>query len=108
MRSTCTGDLRPPTYQYATAPGGSAIIGGSVYRGSTIPALRGRYFFADSGTGRVWSAAYDQDSNKLIDVIEHTQQLVSEVFTSIENDNRGELYLTSRQDNALYRLAPSP
>lgn len=34
---------------------GFAIIGGFVYRGRLYPALHGSYFFADSGSGRIWS-----------------------------------------------------
>lgn len=35
--------------------GFSSITGGYVYRGSAIPALRGAYFYADLGTGRLWT-----------------------------------------------------
>lgn len=34
---------------------GQVITGGYVYRGSAIPALVGRYVFADSGSGRLWN-----------------------------------------------------
>jgi len=34
---------------------GIAVIGGYVYRGQRYPALVGTYFFADFGSGRIWS-----------------------------------------------------
>ena len=45
-----------PVVEYSHAVG-NAIIGGYVYRGSAIPALRGFYLFADYGTARVWAKA---------------------------------------------------
>jgi glucose/arabinose dehydrogenase len=100
----CAGPYASPAYQYATAASGGAIVGGSVYRGASIPALRGRYLFADASSGRVWSAVYDKDEGKLGDVVDHTLELTLPVITSIENDNLGELYFTSRVERSLYRL----
>ena len=53
------GAVRPvyPVIAYPhTARGGDAIAGGVVYRGSRIPALRGKLLFADITTGRIWYA----------------------------------------------------
>jgi glucose/arabinose dehydrogenase len=36
---------------------GTVITGGYVYRGTAIPALVGRYIFADSGSGKLWNIA---------------------------------------------------
>ena len=46
--------LRFPVFEYSHALG-NAVIGGYVYRGSAIPALRGWYLFADYGSGRTWA-----------------------------------------------------
>ena len=48
------GRLVSPVAEYSHALGIS-VIGGYVYRGSAVPALRGRYVFADYGSGRVWT-----------------------------------------------------
>ena len=50
-----------PTYPVIEYPhmaenGGDAIAGGFVYRGSKIPALRGKLVFGDITTGRIWYA----------------------------------------------------
>ncbi len=48
----------PPVAQYARSAGQS-VTGGFVYRGTTIPALAGRYVFGDFVTGRIWHIARD-------------------------------------------------
>ena len=49
-----------PTYAVIAYPhaygGGDAIAGGFVYRGSRIPALKGKLLFGDITTGRIWYA----------------------------------------------------
>ena len=54
------GTVKPtyPVIQYphTAADGGDAIAGGFVYRGSQIPALRGKLVFGDITTGRIWYA----------------------------------------------------
>jgi len=48
------GKLVRPIYQYGHVNGNCAIAGGYVYRGSSQPALRGRYFFGDNCSGAIW------------------------------------------------------
>ena len=53
------GTIKPayPVIAYPhTAVGGDAIANGFVYRGSRIPALKGRLLFGDITSGRVWYA----------------------------------------------------
>ena len=53
------GAVKPvyPVLQYPHRPGGGdAIANGFVYRGSQVPALRGKLVFGDITTGRVWYA----------------------------------------------------
>ena len=49
-----------PTYPVIAYPhtsvGGDAIAGGFVYRGTRIPALKGKLLFGDITTGRIWYA----------------------------------------------------
>jgi mono/diheme cytochrome c family protein len=49
-----------PTYPVIAYPhaagGGDAIAGGFIYRGSRIPALKGKLVFGDITTGRIWYA----------------------------------------------------
>jgi hypothetical protein len=59
---TPSADTVAPTYpvlQYGHVPGGGDAIGsGFLYRGTLIPALRGKYVFSDISTGRIWYAEY--------------------------------------------------
>jgi hypothetical protein len=64
ISSTATDGTIVPTYpviQYPhTAAGGDAIAGGFVYRGKALPALKGKFIFADISTGRIWYANYKE------------------------------------------------
>jgi glucose/arabinose dehydrogenase len=54
-RGTVTPTYPVIAYQHGPG-GGDAIAGGYVYRGSRIPALKGRLIFGDITTGRIWYA----------------------------------------------------
>ncbi len=60
--STMSEQTIAPTYpvvQYGHVPtGGDAVGSGFLYRGTRIPALRGKYVFTDISTGRLWYADY--------------------------------------------------
>jgi hypothetical protein len=50
-----------PVIQYGHVPGGGDAIGsGFLYRGKSLPALRGQYVFTDISTGRIWYADYKE------------------------------------------------
>jgi len=59
---TVTDGAIVPTYpvvQYGhVKTGGDAIGDGFLYRGTLVPALRGKYIFTDIATGRIWYADY--------------------------------------------------
>jgi hypothetical protein len=64
ISNTETNGTIVPTYpviEYPhTAAGGDAIAGGFVYRGKALPALKGKFIFADISTGRIWYADYKE------------------------------------------------
>jgi glucose/arabinose dehydrogenase len=70
--------LVDPIFEYAHSVGHS-ISGGYIYRGSAMPEMRGRYFFADFITRRVWSVGLSVDGTTgeaaATDQREHTSQL---------------------------------
>jgi glucose/arabinose dehydrogenase len=93
---------------------GQAVTGGFVYRGSGLPAeYRGRYFFGDFGSGRVWSLglAVDADTREatMIDEREHTGELggARRGLASFGRDADGEIYLVTI-GGGIYRLAADP
>jgi hypothetical protein len=62
ITDTVTHGTVTPTYpvlQYGHVPGGGDAIGtGFLYRGTRLPALRGKYVFTDISTGHLWFADY--------------------------------------------------
>jgi len=56
------GNYRAPIYEYDHSLGAS-ITGGYVYRGNQVPALYGRYIYADFVSSRVWALSFDGNLN---------------------------------------------
>jgi hypothetical protein len=59
-RGTVTPTYAVLEYPHAATDGGDAIAGGFVYRGSKLPALRGKFVFGDISTGKLWYADYGE------------------------------------------------
>ena len=89
-----------PIYEYGRGDGCS-VTGGYVYRGSRVQAAAGRYFFGDFCTGTVWSLV--ERDGKASDVRRHSFTVAG--LSSFGENGRGELFLVSRADGALYRLS---
>lgn len=86
-------------YEHPQAQAFRAVIGGAVYRGRSIPALRGTYFFTDLyGDTRIF--VYDPTNETTTDVVSLESQLnpaqVDQGLTAIQNGGDGELYFVSR------------
>ncbi|MCB9877537.1 MAG: PQQ-dependent sugar dehydrogenase [Planctomycetes bacterium] len=87
--------LTMPLHEYQLA-GSQAIIGGHVYRGTAIPALRGSYLFADYPTRQFWSLEPGAATATLVD---RTAELAPPApFTALVpsafgEDGAGELYV---------------
>lgn len=103
------GPLVEPVFDYGRGRG-QAVTGGFVYRGSALPErYRGRYFFGDFGSGRVWSLAFavDPDTREatVVDEIEHTDELggTKPGLASFARDAAGELYVVTLGGD-IYRL----
>ncbi len=90
---------------------GQAVTGGYVYRGTALPAIyRGRYFFGDYGSGRVWSVMLDADPDTREAVAAEEQEHTGELggsrpgLSSFARDLAGELYLVTL-GGEIYRLS---
>jgi glucose/arabinose dehydrogenase len=110
---------RPPAYTPLVEPiheyghdVGASITGGVVYRGAALPAsFRGRYFFADFISGRVWSLALALDASgeaRASDVVEHTPQLSSAGalgnISAFGVDADGEMYLVAYSTGRILKV----
>jgi glucose/arabinose dehydrogenase len=104
-----------PVYDYGRSVGAS-VTGGYVYRGTKLFGARGRYFFADFISGRVWSFRLVIDSitreGSAQDVVEHTAELGgSSVLGNISGfgvDNAGELYILNFFAGTVVRIEAVP
>jgi glucose/arabinose dehydrogenase len=111
-----TQPLVDPIYDYDHATGRS-ITGGYVYRGSAIPALRGRYFFADYVSRRVWSLALRVNGSgeaspaQTGDITDHTTELGGTTtlggISAFGMDAVGELYIVSYSSGTILKIVPS-
>ena len=91
------GDLIFPQLVYSHGEGCS-ITGGYVYRGSAVPAAKGRYFYGDFCSGTIWSFPAGNGKTGAARVDGKIDQL-----SSFGEDGNGELYATSL-GGSLYRL----
>ena len=79
---------------------GCSVTGGYVYRGSAAPAARGRYFYGDYCSGRIWSlrAVHGKVRGKRL------ESLHLDGLSSFGEDSSGELYALSLEGR-IYKLA---
>jgi glucose/arabinose dehydrogenase len=91
-----------PVAEYSHADGCS-VIGGVVYRGERIPALRGAYLFSDFCSGTLWAIDATPEDEQTPIVLASTGRSIS----SIGIDEDGEVWLTDLGGGALLRLVPS-
>jgi glucose/arabinose dehydrogenase len=94
---------------------GNSVTGGSVYRGSAIPSLRGSYIYADYVSARFFRLSIDAgaDAGVAAGVREITDQLRPATgafggIASFGRDNRGELYVAAFTPGAVYRIVAAP
>jgi len=92
------GKLTFPVHAYNHSLGCS-VTGGFVYRGKAVPSARGRYFYGDYCTGRIWSLKIAD--GRATDVKQESQRLPD--LSSFGEDVRGELYAVTLSGK-LFRL----
>jgi glucose/arabinose dehydrogenase len=113
-----TQPLVDPIYDYDHGTGRS-ITGGHVYRGASLPAMRGRYFFADYATRRVWSLGLhvngstgEASASSVADLIDHTTDLggttVLGGISAFGVDAAGELYIVSYSSGTILKVVGAP
>ncbi|MFB6297778.1 MAG: sorbosone dehydrogenase family protein [Salinirussus sp.] len=106
--------LRPPVIEYphSGAPvSGISVITGNVYRGSTVPALRGRFVFGDfRASGRLFVATPGGEGpwqTAVLPVRDRDASALDRVLSFGRDD--GELYVLGTGDGrgGIYRLIPA-
>jgi glucose/arabinose dehydrogenase len=89
-----------PVAEYPHAVG-ECVIGGYVYRGTSIPALAGLYVFGDNTKGQVFALRETDGAWEQATLLQ-----TSLGITSFGEDEQGELYLCA-SDGSLYRITGS-
>ncbi len=90
--------LELPVYEYDHSLG-NAIIGGYVYRGSTLLALSGSYIYGDYGSGRIWAFPANSTAAPANALLVNSNLTLS----SFGVDQNGELYICAF-DGRIYTL----
>jgi len=93
-----SGPHKGPIYDYPRSDG-STVIGGFVYRGAPQGDARGRYFFGDFGSGRIWS--FVQSGGAVTDF--RTEPFTVSSLSSFGEGPKGGLYMVSL-GGSIYQL----
>lgn len=85
-------DLIDPILEYHHSIGKS-ITGGSVYRGTRVPELVGKYIYADYVSGLLWALEYDEAAGK----VRANYSLTGDKLPvmSFGEDEKGDVYFTT-------------
>lgn len=84
--------------------GGGAVVGGYVYRGSALPALRGAYLFADYSQRRFWMLRWNGTTEEFAEI--KILPSMDQAINAFGQDANGELFVVS-MDGVIYRLVPA-
>jgi glucose/arabinose dehydrogenase len=91
-----------PVWDYPHSQGCS-VIGGFVYRGAAIPALRGTYFYLDFC--QAWIETFRWSGGALSERRRYTWLASNEFPNSFGEDADGELYITS-ESGKVFKIVP--
>ena len=92
----------PPIAFYRHRKGAcSAVVGGYVYRGRALAGERGRYFYGDLCSGRIWSVRV---SGGKATAWRQEPMVVPQLLASFGEDAGGELYAVSLTGGTVYRI----
>jgi glucose/arabinose dehydrogenase len=118
LDSCSTTGLTDPVLSYKHQGDLSAVIGGMVYHGRTIPELAGRYIFGDwgKGNGHLFAAnpsTFGAGSWKINEIEVSGKSEIGQLL-GIGRDENGELYLLTRapglgatgDSGSIYKLGP--
>ena len=91
--------LELPVWDYGRDEG-IAVIGGYVYRGSTLTGLQGRFVYGDYGSGKIWALQYDSSGQPVNRLLADTALSI----TSFGEDEQNELFICAF-DGKIYKVS---
>ncbi|HYX88654.1 MAG TPA: PQQ-dependent sugar dehydrogenase [Gaiellaceae bacterium] len=89
------------SHRHSDAREACQITGGYVYRGSAVPAARGRYVYGDAYTSEIWS--FGMSRGKATDIRREPMKIES--VSTFGEDARGELYAAAPRQGRIYKLS---
>jgi glucose/arabinose dehydrogenase len=92
-----------PVYQYVHGEECS-VTGGFVYRGDSLSANYGKYFFADYCSDRIWTLHPDTAGW----ISEDFGRFTGNGFSTFGEDRNGELYVAGHSKGIIYRIVSQP
>jgi hypothetical protein len=95
-----TAGLIRPVWDYDRSNGDVCVTGGYVYRGTSVPVLRGKYIYADFASGRIWALTMNGASPPTNVLLLDSPYGIS----AFGEDRHHELYIVSYSDGKLYKL----
>ena len=96
--------LIDPVVEYPHSNGNCAVIGGYVYRGTTIPELQGKFVFADYCTSKVSAVDFDDNGDPFEATLLPGGSGLGNIRT-FGQDNDGELYVVT--GNQIHKVLPA-
>ncbi len=103
-RNDCnlSDSLIDPVHQYPRSDG-TSVTGGFVYRGSRLPALRGKYIFGDYSNGNIWALTHDGTSKTYHELLMSGGGSIS----SFGEDANRELYVLDHYKGQIKKFVSS-
>lgn len=99
--SNCNGEgLTEPIFDYDQTKGDRSITGGYVYRGKSLPTLKGQYIYADFISGRMWALEVSNERPKNNTLLMESKIQVS----SFGVDESNEIYMAGYGDGKIYKF----
>ncbi len=95
-----TAGLVRPVWEYNRSAGDVSVTGGYVYRGSSIPGLRGKYVYGDFASGRIWALTTNGVNPATNDPLLDSPHQIS----TFGVDRQNELYVVAYSSGRIYRL----
>jgi putative heme-binding domain-containing protein len=95
--------IRPPVKDHSHSEANS-VIGGPIYRGTTLPALNGTFIYGDYITGTIWGLKSDGEDSYVHTTLVDTDQRI----TAFAEGSAGELFVLDYDyTGQIYELIPS-
>jgi len=102
VNPTCqdTAGLLRPVWDYNRSAGDVSVTGGYVYRGTSVPGLRGKYVYGDFVSGRIWALTAGGANSATNELLLDSPHQIS----TFAVDRQSELYVVAYGSGKIYRL----